>query len=53
MGLYTMVFYGSLAAGSLLWGQVATFTSVATALLIAAALAVLGLVPAARLPLTR
>jgi predicted MFS family arabinose efflux permease len=51
MALYTMVFYGCLAAGSLLWGQVATWTSVTAALLIAATLALLALLPAARLPL--
>ncbi len=32
-----MVFFGSMALGSTLWGQVATFTSIQTALLIAAA----------------
>jgi predicted MFS family arabinose efflux permease len=51
MALYTTVFYGCLAAGSLLWGQVATVTGVAMALLIAAALALLALLPAAKLPL--
>jgi predicted MFS family arabinose efflux permease len=51
MALYTMVFYGCLAAGSLLWGQVATATDVATALSIAAGLAILALLPARRLPL--
>jgi predicted MFS family arabinose efflux permease len=51
MALYTMVFYGCLAAGSLLWGQVATWTSISTALLIAAGLALLALLPSARLPL--
>ena len=51
MALYTAVFYGCLALGSVLWGQVATHTSVTTALLLAAAGAVLGLGLAGRLPL--
>jgi predicted MFS family arabinose efflux permease len=51
MALYTAVFYGCLAGGSLLWGQVATATSVGGALLIAGALALLALVPARRLPI--
>ncbi|HUG71797.1 MAG TPA: MFS transporter, partial [Steroidobacteraceae bacterium] len=51
MALYTAVFYGCLAGGSLLWGQVATATSVGTALLIAGALALLALLPARRLPI--
>src|SRR3546814_18205539 len=32
-----MVFFGCMAAGSAIWGQVATWTSIPTALLIAAA----------------
>jgi MFS family permease len=51
MALYTAVFYGCLAVGSLMWGQVATWTSVTTALLMAALLALLALLPASRLPL--
>lgn len=51
MALYTAVFYGCLAVGSLLWGQVATWTSVTAALLMAAVLAMLALLPASRLPL--
>ncbi len=51
MALYTAVFYGCLAGGSLLWGQVATGIGVTGALLAAAALAVLALWPASRLPL--
>jgi MFS family permease len=51
MALYTAVFYGCLAGGSLIWGQVATFTGVTAALLIAAVLAMLALLPAGRLPL--
>lgn len=37
MALYTAVFYGCLALGSILWGQVASHASVPAALLIAAA----------------
>jgi MFS family permease len=51
MALYTAVFYGCLAAGSLLWGQVATWTSVTATLLAAAALAVAALLPARHLPI--
>jgi predicted MFS family arabinose efflux permease len=51
MALYSMVFYGCLAGGSLVWGQVATAVGVAATLLVAAALAVLALPVAARLPL--
>jgi predicted MFS family arabinose efflux permease len=51
MALYTAVFYGCLAVGSLLWGQVATATSVTATLLMAAVLGVAGLVPALRLPI--
>jgi MFS family permease len=53
MGLYTSVFYGSLAVGSVLWGQIATRLGVAPTLLIAAAGAVVALLPAQRLPLGR
>ncbi len=51
MALYTAVFYGCLALGSLVWGQVGSTVGVTGALLMAAALAVLGLLPARRLPL--
>jgi predicted MFS family arabinose efflux permease len=51
MGLYTTVFYGCLAIGSLLWGQVATAAGLPATLLLAAGVALLGLLPAARLPL--
>jgi predicted MFS family arabinose efflux permease len=51
MALYTAVFYGSLALGSLGWGQVATHLGVAATLLIAAAGAVLALLPASKLKL--
>jgi predicted MFS family arabinose efflux permease len=51
MALYTSVFYGCLAAGSLAWGQIATHVGLTAALLLSAAGAVLGLFPASRLPL--
>jgi predicted MFS family arabinose efflux permease len=53
MGLYTALFYGSLAVGSVLWGQIATRLGVAPTLFIAAIGAVLGLLPAQRWPLVR
>ncbi|MFO7326080.1 MAG: MFS transporter, partial [Pseudomonadota bacterium] len=51
MALYTAVFYGCLAGGSLVWGPVANAIGVTGALLAAAVLAVLALLPATRLPL--
>jgi predicted MFS family arabinose efflux permease len=51
MGIYTMVFYGCLASGSLLWGQVATRVHVPTTLLIAASCMALTLIPARHLNL--
>ena len=51
MALYTAVLFGSLAVGSLIWGQVATHLHLSGALLLAAGLALLGLIPAKRLPL--
>jgi predicted MFS family arabinose efflux permease len=51
MALYTAVFYGCLAAGSLFWGQVATHSSVTFGLLLAAGLGLIGLIPAGRAPL--
>jgi len=51
MALYTTVFFGCLALGSLLWGHVATALGVPMALTIAAGLALLALIPAARLRL--
>ncbi len=51
MALYTAVFYGCLAAGSVFWGQVASRTGLAAALLLAAAGAVAGLLLTSRLPL--
>jgi predicted MFS family arabinose efflux permease len=47
MALYSTVFYGSLAAGSVLWGRVATVLTIPTTLLLAAAGALLTL-PLAR-----
>lgn len=43
LAINLMVFFGSMAAGSAIWGQVATYTSTTTALLIAAAGLLLGL----------
>lgn len=43
MALYTTTLYGSLAVGSMVWGQVATYLSLGPTLLIAAAGAVGGL----------
>jgi len=51
MALYTAVFYGCLAVGSLIWGQVASHTGLSAALLIAAAGALCGLAFAPSLPL--
>jgi MFS family permease len=51
MGLYTAVFYGCLALGSIFWGQIANRLGVAPTLLIAAAGCVVALLPAGRLPL--
>jgi MFS family permease len=53
MGLYTAVFYGSVALGSIFWGQVATKLGVGPTLYIAAMGAIVALLPAQRLPLTR
>lgn len=51
MALYTAVFYGCLALGSVFWGQVASRTGLTMALLIAASGTLAGLAFAARLPL--
>jgi predicted MFS family arabinose efflux permease len=51
MALYTSVFYGCLALGSLLWGQVASHSSLGAALLLAGAGALLGLAFTRSLPL--
>jgi predicted MFS family arabinose efflux permease len=53
MGLYTSVFYGCLALGSVCWGQIATRLGVAPTLFMAAAGAIMALLPARRLPLAR
>jgi MFS family permease len=50
MALYTSVFYGCLAVGSVFWGQIATHVGLDLALLLSALGAVLGLIPATRLP---
>ena len=51
MALYTAVFYGCLAGGSMGWGQIADHLGVTTTLLLAAALGVLGLLVGRSLPL--
>ncbi|MET0292765.1 MAG: MFS transporter [Steroidobacteraceae bacterium] len=51
MALYTAVFYGCLALGSLGWGQVATHIGLVPTLLVASAGAVLALLPAQKLRL--
>jgi predicted MFS family arabinose efflux permease len=51
MALYTTVFYGCLALGSFMWGQVATHLALAPALLLAAAGAVIGLAASRARPL--
>jgi predicted MFS family arabinose efflux permease len=53
MALYTAVFYGCLAAGSVLWGHVATGWGLASALLMAAGGAMLALLLAPWLPIQR
>lgn len=53
MALYTSVFYGCLAAGSVTWGQVATHFGLAAALLMAATGATLALLLARWLPIQR
>jgi MFS family permease len=50
MALYSAVFYGCLAAGSVFWGHVATWLTLPTALLLAAGGAVLALPLARRFP---
>ena len=50
MALYTAVFYGCLAAGSLLWGQVANWLTLPPALLLAAGGALLAMPLARWLP---
>ncbi|ABI93388.1 MFS transporter (plasmid) [Roseobacter denitrificans] len=43
LAVFLMVFFGSMAAGSIIWGQVATATSIPVALMIAAAGLALGI----------
>ncbi|SFD50893.1 MFS transporter [Roseivivax sediminis] len=50
LAVFLMVFAGSMAAGSIIWGQVAAATSVSSALLIAAGGLALGLLATRRLP---
>jgi MFS family permease len=51
LSIYTAVFFGSLAGGSLLWGQLAAHVGLPAALLVAAVGAMLGLWPASRFAL--
>jgi predicted MFS family arabinose efflux permease len=51
LAMYQIAFFGSLALGSILWGQIAAATSVATTLLIAAAALALGGLTAAKFKL--
>lgn len=51
LALYLTAFYGALTLGSVIWGQVAEFTSVPTALLVAGTCAALTALAATRLPL--
>ncbi|MBB3899255.1 MFS transporter [Roseococcus suduntuyensis] len=51
LALYLTVFAGGMTLGSLAWGQVASFTSVPTALLLAAALGTAAALAMRRLPL--
>jgi MFS family permease len=53
MALYTAVFYGCLALGSIAWGQIATHAGLPATLLAASVGAVLVLIPAKGLPLTK
>jgi MFS family permease/quinol monooxygenase YgiN len=48
MSIYQMALMGGAAAGAALWGQVATFSSVRTALLVSAALGAVAMLAAAR-----
>ena len=50
LAVFLMVFFGSMALGSILWGQVAAATSIATALSIAAAGLSVGVVLTRKLP---
>jgi predicted MFS family arabinose efflux permease len=53
MAMYTSVFYGCLALGSILWGQIATFVGITNTLLVAAIGAVIGIAAGRRLPLRK
>jgi MFS family permease len=48
LAVYLMVFYGAMAAGSAIWGQVAALTDIPTALVVAAAGGALAALAAAR-----
>jgi MFS family permease len=48
IAVYLVVFYGGMAGGSLLWGKVASHYSISTALMVAAAGLLLGIVISAR-----
>ncbi|MDB5862395.1 MAG: permease [Betaproteobacteria bacterium] len=48
LAMYQISFFGSLAIGSIVWGQIAAATSVPTALLLAAAALLLGCLTAAK-----
>lgn len=51
MAMYSMVFFGSMAVGSLVWGQVSQFTSTQTGLAVAALLGLGGALITKRIPL--
>jgi hypothetical protein len=51
MAMFSAVFYGCLAMGSLLWGQIATWLNLADALLLASGGALIVLIFARKLPL--
>lgn len=53
LSVYLTVFFGSMTAGSLLWGQVAALTSIPTALMIAGTTGLLLLPIARRAPLAK
>jgi hypothetical protein len=48
LAAFLMVFFGSMALGSVLWGQIASYTTVPTPLMIAAAGLVIGLITSRR-----
>ena len=52
LATYFTVFFGSMAVSSPIWGAIATVTSLPTAMLISAAVALAGLVTMLRFPLT-